>query len=63
MNEILTKSSITEIKKRMFYPIKRDSISVAFMTKENKNIISILRGEEIEDWEFIPSTKNWERVR
>ena len=62
MNDILTKASIEEIKKRMSRPIEKTSLKFGFNTKGNKEIISILRGDKIEDWIFIASTKSWEKV-
>ena len=63
MNEILTKSSITEIKRRMFYPMNKTSSSITLISKKDKSVGLVLIGEKIEEWEFIASTNSWERVR
>ena len=62
MNEILTKSSITEIKRRMFYPMNKTSSSITLISKKDKSVGLVLIGEKVEEWEFIASTNSWERV-
>ena len=63
MNEILTKSSITEIKRRMFYPRNKTPSSITLISKEDKSVGLLLTREKVvEEWEFIDSTNSWERV-
>ena len=63
MNEILTKSSITEIKRRMFYPINKTPSNITLISKEDKSVGLLLTREKVvEEWEFIDSTNSWERV-
>ena len=62
MNEILTKSSITEIKRRMFYPINKTPSNITLISKEDKSVGLLLTGEKVEEWEFIASTNSWEKV-